>query len=300
MKNRKVIVVSTIIMCLVGVSFILSAFTKLTGVDEFELYIYNHKILGFDLSSIAARLIISLEFAIGILLIIGFYHNGIRFIALGVLILFSLFLVWKLLTGSAENCHCFGSAIDLKPYESLLKNAVLIVLVLIGRRRYSLKMPWSGLVTAGIISAAIVIPLVLSPPDIIYNRIYKPVVIDEGYEQLHLSEQTLPYDKGRRIILFFSPSCPVCRLTARKAVTAAERSGTGDQLLFYFFGDEGFVDDFRVETRIKAYPYSILPTREIIEVTGGFFPTVLFLEDGVIKKRSSYRDLFESDFININ
>lgn len=300
MKNRRVIVVSTIIMCLVGVSFILSAYTKLTGVDEFELYIFSHRILGFNLSTIAARLTISLEFSLGILLIIGFYHKGIRIFTLGILVIFSSFLVWKLLTGSDENCHCFGPAIDLRPGESLLKNAVLIVLVLICRRRYSLKMPWRSLVTAGIIAAAIVIPSVLSPPDILYNHIYKPVINHEGYEQLHLSEQTLPYDKGRRIILFFSPSCPVCRLTARKAVTAAERSGTGDQLLFYFFGDEGFVDDFRVETRIKAYPYSILPTREIIEVTGGFFPTVLFLEDGVIKKRSSYRDLFESDFININ
>lgn len=297
MKKRSAILFSTILMCVVGLSFIFSAFIKLTGIDEFELYLFSQRIIGFDLSTIAARLIISGELILGIMLITGLYHKSIRFLTLGVLMVFSLFLVWKLFAGSYENCHCFGPAIDLKPGESLIKNAVLMLMVFISGRRYSIRLPKTGLITAGVALLAVAIPLVLSPPDIIYNRIYRPVEFKHGYERLQLSERSLPYNEGRRIILFFSPSCPVCRLAAKKAVIIAERTKTADRLIFYFFGSEEYVDEFRSETGIAEYPFAILPTQEIIEVTNGFFPTILFLEDGVIKNRRSYRDFSEADFM---
>lgn len=285
---------SVVLSILTGLVFIFSAVAKIVSADEFELYIFSQKILGFHLSTIAARLIIGLEICLGIMMIIGLYFKTVVRLSLALLAIFSLFLIFKLFTASSENCNCFGTVMSLGPLESLIKNLIMIVLLLLSFRREP-----SGILsnrTFRIIAAIVIItvslalPFVLSPPDIIYNKIYTPVLREYGEEHIQLSDSTLVYWEGSKVLFFSSPSCYYCRMATKKLSIMAERKGTRDNVLFYFFGDEDYIERFWQESEVEPFPYVILPTAEIITVTDGLFPTLIFVENGRVVKRSGYRD----------
>ena len=86
------------------------------------------------------------------------------------LLLFSLFLCFAILIGRTDSCQCFGKWIDIPPAPSLLKNAVLIVIVLAynrfggdGQIRCGSRL--RGWLTAALVVAALVVPFVVSVPD---------------------------------------------------------------------------------------------------------------------------------------
>lgn len=290
-------IMSVLVSILAGIVFIISGYAKLRSVDDFELYIFSQKILGFHLSTLAARFIISMEFALGVMLITGIYYRLIRRLTIVLLGIFSVFLLIKLIAGSGENCNCFGTMLYMGPLESLIKNVVLIVLLTVSSHRRALGFRGSGVTTAAIVVLSLAVPIIISAPDILYLRVYKPVERTGEGNYLQLSDSTLPWDKGRRIVLFSAPGCHYCRLTAKKLSIAAERTGTTDRVLFCFFGDEEYIEKFWEKSEIAPFPYAILPTAEIITLTNGSFPTLMFLEDGKILKRSGYRDFAERDLV---
>lgn len=296
-RQKTSVIISVIISVLAGIVFISSAIAKLISVDHFELYIFSQKIIGFHLSTLAARLIISAELVLGVLLLAGFYYRTIRRVTIVVLGLFSIFLLVKLIVGSTENCNCFGTMLMMGPLESLIKNVILIVLLAISTHRKPLVFRGVGIITAAIIILSIAVPMIISAPDILYIKVYTPVDRAGDSDYLQLSDTTLPWDEGARIVLFSSPACYYCRLTAKKLSISAERTGTDDRVLFYFFGDDEYVENFWEQSEIDPFPYAILPTAEIITLTDGLFPTLMFLEDGKILKRSGYRDFAERDLV---
>lgn len=121
---------ATIIKMLLGAMFLFSAATKVVSVEKFEVYIYSLGFLSMGLSFLAARLMIAIELLMGAWLLSNKFHKAACLLNLLVLAGLTILLVYIQLTGHTENCHCFGEALSFTPIQSILKNAIIILLVL--------------------------------------------------------------------------------------------------------------------------------------------------------------------------
>jgi uncharacterized membrane protein YphA (DoxX/SURF4 family) len=54
------------IRILIGITFIVSAILKIMSIDAFEIYVFSLKWFDFGLTSIIARVLIAIEFVIGL------------------------------------------------------------------------------------------------------------------------------------------------------------------------------------------------------------------------------------------
>ena len=118
--------VKLILKILLGLVFILSGVLKLIDVDKFELYVYSFNFLSLSLSYIAARLLIAFEFLLGVALVVNIFNKYVMRTTLITLVGFTLFLLYLILIGRTDNCHCFGEYVQFNPIESIVKNVIFM------------------------------------------------------------------------------------------------------------------------------------------------------------------------------
>lgn len=123
------IVLKVLARILLGLVFAISSVAKLSSLESFELYIFSFGYAGFDLCSIAARLIIIAEFLLGIFLAFNILPRLTRWLTGLSLAGFSIFLLWRAFIGDVESCHCMGNMVDMNPMQSLIKNIILALLL---------------------------------------------------------------------------------------------------------------------------------------------------------------------------
>lgn len=218
-----------------GVIFCLSAVAKLVAIDDFELYVYSFGWLPLNVSYVAARLCIGWELVLGALLMAGWRKKTMRLATLLTLVAFSLLLCYLALVGRNESCECMGKLVEMSPTVSLLKNAVLIMLVLLGVRgkgemrdekgemrkeKDVLKGERWKVVVAFVVGLMLLaLPFVVSVPDswgFGPNR--------EPYGETALKEATegdgallrMGLGEGRKLVVFVTPKCPYCKLARKK------------------------------------------------------------------------------------
>jgi len=285
-----------LIRILIGLIFIISAIAKLRSVDTFELYIFSQHIFGFDLSGLVARLVISFEIALGVLLILNLYFKYIYKISIYALLSFSLFLSFKMLFSQEDNCHCFGELIKFNPAESLLKNFIFIVLLFFIKSNKGFSFKYSKWAVVAVCVLSLILPSVISAPDMIYRKIYPVKQNIQGEELLTLTQDSLGFNEGKKVLAFFSMGCHYCILTAQKISIIDDKMGIYDNIFYVFFGDDINLVSFWEHSHSKTFKNVILPFEETLAITRGHYPTVLFVEDGYIKSRTGYRDLTEKQF----
>ena len=134
MVNSQWSMVNSLSSKLVGCVFIIAAVLKLISIDEFEIYIYSFDILSFLLTTFVSRIIIVGEFILGLFLILKINYKFIWKTSLIILILFTLFLIYAAIFREDSNCHCFGDLVELNPLESIIKNLILILLLLLSQQ----------------------------------------------------------------------------------------------------------------------------------------------------------------------
>ena len=122
--------VALTVKIMLGMLFIVSALAKFFSIDSFEIYVYSFGIISLPLSFVAARLLIGLELLLGVALVSNRFHRGVSIVALLFLLFFVVFLSYAHLIGRTDSCHCFGELLPFNPVQSILKNAVLILLLL--------------------------------------------------------------------------------------------------------------------------------------------------------------------------
>lgn len=213
-----------VLRILVEVIFCLSAVAKLVAIDDFELYVYSFGWLPLNVSYVAARLCIGWELVLGVLLMAGWWKKTVRLATLLTLVAFSLLLCYLALVGRNESCECMGKLVEMSPTVSLLKNAVLIMLVLLGLRekgemRNEKGERWKVVVVFVVGLVLLALPFVVSVPDswgFGPNR--------EPYGETALKEATegdgallrMGVGEGRKLVVFVTPKCPYCKLARKK------------------------------------------------------------------------------------
>lgn len=284
---------------LVGLIFIASAYLKIIAINGFEIYVYSVNPFNLSFSFIFARLIIGVEFVIGVLLILGYRHQLVNAVSMFLLSIFSIFLVSQLIAGSKENCFCFGDAISFTPLESLIKNIGLITILLLIRKQPAAQFKYISFVSMVLGVAALTVPFIISPPDNwVQNRYAKynefdgdlltKTLAEPIYEGKHLNE-------GKKIICYFSMGCQYCKLTAGKITGMSEKLSIDSNIVYLFLGEEKNLDQFWEQSGSDKFTYYILPVDDFFKASGSSLPAIYFVDNGKVVKKAAYRTLNDKD-----
>ncbi len=265
---------------LLAALFIVSAVAKLVAIDDFELYVFSYGFMPLTLTYIATRICIAAEFLLGVLIAVGWWHKWVNLAAMAMLLLFSIFLCYAALIGRTDSCRCMGRLADMSPAVSLLKNAVLIVLVLLYMRlvnndedRGRLANRKKVLITAGLVVAVIVAVFTISVPDNWMfgdeDMLYDKALLHEALEERQLSD-------GHKLVAFVTPGCPYCRMSREKIGSIAKRHNLDTTDIVYLepadIGNERFMG-----------------------ITYGNRPLIMLLADGEPQATYHYRNISERE-----
>ena len=298
----------------VGGVFIIAAILKLISIDEFEIYIYSFNIFSFLLTTFVSRIIIIGEFVLGLFLILKINYRFVWKTSLIILILFTLFLTYAAIFRQDSNCHCFGELIELNPLESIVKNLILILLLLLSQRSAvsGQQSAVSGhrpkfLVLSSSFLVLIVV-FIISPPDSIYKMIYSTekevssIDLHESFDEvvkIDFKEDEIAFDsissfdvKEKQLIAVVSSGCKYCKLGLKKLSLMMKNGDISpDDVDIFIWGSPDGIIYFRSETMTEDVDYWHIMPNNAIKVTYGRFPIFIMMENKNIIKIGDFRDL---------
>lgn len=299
LKNGRWVAVAVSILS--ALVFLVGAIGKLLAIDDFELYIYSFGIFSLNASFILARLCIGAELLLSAMLLSGYRRPRVILLSILVLIAFSLFLCYALLIGRTDSCHCMGRFANLSPAVSLLKNALLIVISLLGLRfsSQSRRHPTKHLtrqansqqptaqgqqpstclaVVLSAILAAVLLatPFVVSVPD---NWAFGPsdTRFNRPLLEATLAENHLP--PGNHLVALVTPGCPYCQMTRQKIGSMVLRNHLPDNKIHYIQPNDIGLDTW-------------------MRITLGQRPLIATVSDGQVVSTFHYRNLNEHHIVN--
>jgi uncharacterized membrane protein YphA (DoxX/SURF4 family) len=283
-----------VLRVLTAVIFLLSGVSKLSGIDDFEIYVYSLGLFSLDMSFLLARLLISLEFFLAGMLVSGLWLRRISLFSILLLAAFSAFLLYLIWVGDKEHCHCFGEILQMSHPLSLLKNGVFILLLLPLLKQGGSRSPYSGALAAFIFLTSLALPLILSPPDHFrYAHYARKTTYDQ--EALQHFLEANPGADTRRVLCFYGVSCRFCKLAARKVRVVAEKTGKQEHIELIFWGDEAGIQSFLNETQFSPGRYASLEGPAFLRITEGRMPLMLLLQGDSVVAKYRYRDFREQD-----
>ena len=301
----------------IGSVFIIAAILKLISIDEFEIYIYSFNILSFLLTTFVSRIIIAAEFALGLLLILNRNCKFIRRVTLIVLASFTLFLIYAAIFRQDSNCHCFGELIQLNPIQSIIKNLILIVFLIIGQQSTDNSQQSMVRVRVSVRVKLLLVLLscgllvfIVSPPDSIYKMIYSTekevssidlyasldevVKIDFKEDEIALdSISAFDMNEEMQLIAIVSSGCKYCRLGLKKLSLIMKNEGISpDNVDIFIWGSPDGIMDFRAETMTEDFDYWHIMPNNAIKITYGRFPIFIWIKEKEIIKIGDFRDIY--------
>ena len=242
---------------LLGLVFVVSAVLKLVDMDKFEIYVYSYHFFSLNASFIVARIAIILEIVLGIGLVSHGFHRLMWWGSMAMLGFYTLLLMYALIVGRSDSCHCFGEFLPLNPMQSLIKNAALMLLFLLIYRMESSKASsrWWVLCLAVVVSTIGV--FVASPPDN-FTPSYSP----ERHLQVELFDEMLdatPFDslhlkEGKQVVCLFTTGCEYCQMAARKLSLMQQFYGfPADRVTYVFMGNGEGLEQFYERSASARY-----------------------------------------------
>ncbi len=300
----------------IGGMFVIAAILKLMSIDEFEIYIYSFNVLNFLLTTFVSRIIIAGEFILGLFLILKINYRFTWNATMIVLILFTLFLIYTAIFRNDTNCHCFGELVELSPVESIIKNVIAMILMSIDKWiKFEPQSSKLNVQTSLLIAiSTLLIVFVVSPPDVIYNKIYSEekeissYVLQESFDdvvKINFENDTIVLDstavfetkERTRMIAIVSSECKYCHLGIKKLSMIMKRKGTDNENVDVFiWGNDDGILNFIKETDTEDLSYWKINPRQAIEITYGRFPVFIWLEDGEIVDIGDFRSIDDNLF----
>jgi uncharacterized membrane protein YphA (DoxX/SURF4 family) len=283
-------IIKIIIRLLIGVFFITTAILKLITIEQFELYIYSFDIMSFVLATVAARAIIAFEFLLGAFLILKYFYKYVWYLTMITLIGFTFFLIYAAIFRNDANCHCMGDLVKMNPLQSIVKNLISIGLLFFVKNQTESRFRFKKWGIALLFAVAIIVPFVIFPMDVLYNKIKAPEdLVNEKafelYKQDSIFRTSFNVDSGRYLIGFVSSGCKYCKLGNAKIhqlVSCNEIDKT--KIKFVIVGDSVAVKNFREETQTTDYQYLKIDPYPFLNITNGAFPKYVYVENGKITK----------------
>lgn len=294
------------ISSIIGGVFLFSAIAKLIHIDNFELYIYSFNIFNYNLTSFFSRGLVLFEMILGVFIILRVQYKYTWWLTFMTMIGFTLFLSILAISGNQDNCHCFGSIVELTPLKSIGKNLVLIVLLALCYKVPELKFRFKNHIVIALSIVVFAIVFVVFPPDFLYNK-FAPSdrQMDEiSFQALQNDStiSTLSLNEGKKIVAFYISGCGFCKLGMKKIdLIFAKYTLDKSQFNVIVAGKPGkAVQEFTAKTGIEGYPMVQVSKESIpdfMKTIQGAFPTFLFLENGKIVKSVDFRGLNDNEIV---
>lgn len=290
----------SVLKVLLGLVFIVSAVLKVYDMDRFEIYVYSYHFFSLNLSFLAARAAIIFELVLGIGLVSHTLHKMYWWGSVAMLLGYSLLLLYALHLGRTDSCHCFGDFLQLDPKQSLVKNGVLMVLLLLIYKMESWHTPFRWLLLCLAIMASTIGVFVASPPDNLTSNsnpeqnLHREL-FDEMLDEAPLD--TLNLREGKRVVGFFSTSCEYCQMAAQKLSLMQQYYGfPTDNITFVFLGSEDSIARFYEESASTHYGSVLYPdVVRLLKVINGNFPVIVLLDNGEVVHEYGFRNMQEDE-----
>lgn len=289
-----------VLQVVLGLVFVFSAITKVVGMDSFEIYIYSYHFFSLNVAFLVARLAIIVEFVLGIGLVSRCFQKLMWWGSVAMLGGYSLLLIYAFLLGRNDSCHCFGDILRLNPWQSLLKNLVLLALFALVYKNESRRFGRDGLAFAGAAVLVVVAVFVVSPPDN-YTSAYDPE--HNLRQELFLDAMndapldTLGLMQGKQVVALFSTGCEFCQMSAQKLSLMQQFYGFPvEDVTFVFIGTEEGVGNFYEKSELVRYRsvlYEDVP--RFLRFCNGAVPTIVFMNDGEVVHEYGFRNMKEAE-----
>ena len=277
-SNKALRIAALVVRMLLGAFFICSAVAKLIDIDRFEVHVFSYNILSLNLSFLVARLVIVCELLVGIGLLANVFHRLVNICSLLMLVGFTMFLGYAALMGRTDSCQCMGPLLEINPTQSMLKNALLILLMLFAMGCAPWKWRPRWFVWFPVVVATLVTIFCISAPD---NWLFP--ASDEVYDAEEFAEAIQPegelyplrLDQGRHVVAF--DSCSFLYLVPTSDSTVAPLT---------------------IDSATFLRPAHLLPVMTYALITYGQRPLVFLVSDGKVEGTCHYRNIDEKRIVD--
>lgn len=275
----------TILRFFVGSVFIFSAISKLFPIELFELTFVYQGIASWQVAPYLSKLLIGFELFIGIALIFNqLIKKLIIPITFLLLITFTIYLFYVLFKyGNTTDCGCFGSLFHLTAKQSIIKNIILIIAIII-IYRYSEITKWKyKWLLPSVFVVCISIFFILFPVEkyIVHPIEYKSKMPAWFADITNFEkDKNADFKQGRKIVAFFSLTCEHCKELAFK-LGILQKNNKLPPTYFVFYGNKKNVPAFFAQTK-SNFPYKVLNDEDFYSYAGPTVPKIFLLQDGLI------------------
>lgn len=286
---------------LLGLALIASAILKVCELDKFEIYVYSYHFITLNFSFIAARIAIIAELVLGIGLVSNTQHKFYWWGSMGMLLGYTLLLIYALLIGRTDSCHCFGDFLQLDPKQSLLKNVVLVLLLLPVYRVKGRETPHRLLVFCLALAVSTITVFAVSPPDNFTSAYHSDSNLQENLFVEMLNEpplDSLALQDGKQVVCFFSTGCEYCQMAAQKlALMQQYYSFPAENVICVFMGNDENITRFYEEAQSPKYRSVVYDddVAKLLKAINGQFPTIVFMRNGAVVETYGFRDMKEAE-----
>ncbi len=287
-------VIPLMLSLILGLVFIVSGVSKLFTMEALEWAIMDLGLPWLSLAGLGARLLIGLELVLGGFLIFQIALK--RFTLPLTIALLTVFLVYLGvlygIQGGQESCGCFGDWIRLKPWQSLIKNLIMIgiagYLLRVYRPRPYRLAPVLGLL---IVLGGTATPFGVDPYfwDRSVQVISEPVDLSPLYAGESRPDQELRV--GKHVLAFLSLNCVHCQKAAFR-LQALYRQNPSWPVYFILLGPEEGLDPFFALTHSGHVPHYLMKDLDaFLDLAGPAVPAIYWIRDGVKERKSHYGQL---------
>ncbi len=262
-----------------GIVFLFSAYSKLISPGIIEIILIDHGFFSSrEMAAIFVRLLIGLEFSLGILFVFNIEIKRVTiFASIVFLAAFTIYLVY---TGyflkDNQNCGCFGEVIPMSPLESIIKNIFLLVMIFV-LSKFKLMNKNNLPLTFLIIIAVSVLMFVASPIKSYENFKFSALTYFEGKGRVDLTS-------GDKFIAVMNTECEHCQQLAKELETLRTKPEVYSNIFALLFSEgDVSVDSFKVITGFNL-PYQKIDVKKFYDLIGSNPPRIYWLHDGEVKE----------------
>ena len=269
---------------ILGLVFLFSAYTKFISPGLTEIILVDHGIVSTrETAAIIVRLLIGIEFTLGILLIMPY---SLKTIVIPSTILFLIIFTGYLghtgfILKDTQNCGCFGEMIKMSPIESIIKNIVLILFLVLLFKLSNEKRNY--FVTPVVAMLCVTLVFVFLPINSQKEFRFANYTNFEGEGRVDLSN-------GEKLIAILNLECDHCQALAQELSETKNRTNKLPKIYTLLFKEGNVtVDSFKTMTNFN-FPYHMIGVNEFLNLIGQSPPRIYWLKDGKVK------EIWDGDF----
>ena len=297
LAGKPVRIAAVVLQAAVALWFVASAVGKLIDIDSFEVYFFSFGFVSLSVSMVLARVVVAVELLLGIFLLCGIMPRRAALLMLMLTIVFCCFLGYAEWIGRHDDCHCMGVLASLPPIVSLMKNAVLVVLLLLLLRcglyewtaRWYVWLPLMVALTAGVFMVSVPDNWIFGKGEEAYNAELLDILSAEE-SPLHDAQ----IGEGRKVVVMASEGCAYCRMALKKLKAIADRHDLDEDDFVVILASQKSeaADDGIPMLQGRRY---VISNADFLQLTYGARPIILLMEDGEAVASYHYRNIDENE-----